>query len=228
MRKNFVIVTFVTTFIMSIVYACSAGQNDWEEDLDNSMELKTAMARGAKNYTRVDSIAESDEFLDYAISMCSLLEKLGSYISQMSEEDYKVLKNNIENEEYISDLWERADVNSLYEDMVLKRDILECNTIYLSLTDEEQALLAKEIVQFRYIQTRKIIDKQEAYQCQQTYELHKDVVDGVYARAMKQCKELSGDARKNCEEKAVTELTTMYEDINRELRECLEKCEKKI
>ena len=82
--KNFYLYAIGLACISFVIYSCTAGQYDWENDLEkeSELELKMAMSRSVKPYTLKDSIAETDEFLDCAIAFQKYVDKLDKYFSQ--------------------------------------------------------------------------------------------------------------------------------------------------
>ena len=60
--------------------------------------------------TIVNSIAESDELLDYGMNCMLLAEKLKSYTSTLTPEEFDELMNNLNNDDYMIELVSKVDI----------------------------------------------------------------------------------------------------------------------
>ena len=84
--------------ISFIIYSCTAEQYDLGSEIENELELKAnmAMSRGLKSYTAVDSIVESEEFLDCAIAFQRLRNKVDEYMEGLDENGKVAIKQAAE------------------------------------------------------------------------------------------------------------------------------------
>lgn len=222
--KNFSLFAVFMAFVSLVIYACSAGQNDWEQDMENELELKTAMSRSAKAYTRLDSIAESDEYLDYVISINNLLEKAKQYVSDLNDEELLYLRNNIENEDYIHEVWKRADLQTVYEEMLSKEKLLLENTMYAKLTESERIALYSECMFFTNqisMKTRKT--EQE---CNDAYDKKMDKITQDFIKEKEKCNIFSGDNKRDCINAATIWAGLEQNSAYKELQDCLEEAKK--
>lgn len=145
--KNFSLFVIFMAFVSLVIYACSAGQSDWEQDIENELELKTAMSRSAKMYTRVDSIAETDEFLDFKLAVNNLCNKALAYTSQFSDEELRILIENQNDDDYMEDFVEKAGLSKDLSLVTSTKERLLAMPAFSELNDEEKTLLIERNVE---------------------------------------------------------------------------------
>lgn len=133
-------------------YACSAGQSDWEQDMENELELKTAMSRSLKLDSRLDSVMYSEEFLDLIVAYQTLNSKMDSFFENLTEAEMKKMDEtaaliNVEDDRCME------EVNKFYnfskDEIVAYSDAMRRlykNTSYSKLTDKERASLFESAV----------------------------------------------------------------------------------
>lgn len=94
-----------------------------------------------KESTLINSVAESDEFLDFKMHCLSLAEKVQSYTSKLSKEEFDELMNNLNNDDYMMRI---VDGVNLIEDLSIvenARNNLLNNTDFQKLDKSEQTNL---------------------------------------------------------------------------------------
>lgn len=92
-------------------------------------------------YTLIDSIATSDEFWEFEMSNELLAEKLRVYTATLSEEEYDHHMNNINNDDYMADIIQKADMNEVLQQVDKAREKLFNQTGFLRLSKEERTQL---------------------------------------------------------------------------------------
>lgn len=93
----------------------------------------------------VDSIAESDEFLDFVMSCNLLSDKIDEYISTLSQEEKEELINNANNDDYVQNIENHVDIKEESESISVARDKLFTNTSFLQLNELEKSILFDEL-----------------------------------------------------------------------------------
>lgn len=109
-----------------IISSCSSDEHGFEVD---------------REPTLVNSVAESDEFLDFKQHCMSLAEKVQSYTSTLSKEEFDELMNNLNNDDYMMRI---VDGVNLMEDLAIvenARNNLLNNTNFHLLNESEQTTL---------------------------------------------------------------------------------------
>lgn len=109
-----------------IISSCSSDEHGFEVDGEPTL---------------VNSVAESDEFLDFKLHCMSLAEKVQSYTSTLTKEEFDELMNNLNNDDYMMRI---VDGVNLMEDLAIvenARNNLLNNTDFHLLNESEQTTL---------------------------------------------------------------------------------------
>lgn len=148
-KFSFVIAALSASFLL-IGYSCTSGQYDLEEDL-SELNLKpvatTRSIEGSSRMLLIDSISESDEFLDYMLAVKALFKKSDDYFSSLSKKERTALEttaslNNIEENKGAAGYSELCEL--LKDEMnavVSTAKVLRKNTDYLKLDNNELNVL---------------------------------------------------------------------------------------
>lgn len=88
-------------------------------------------------------VAESNEFIDFSESTNVLFESFLGYTNSLTEEEFDNLMLHIDDEEYIADLMERANLEQEIEDVKKKHIKLLRNKEYMDLEIDQQINLFK-------------------------------------------------------------------------------------
>lgn len=152
--KIFKIVFFAVLIasFLQIGYNCSSDSSSFNGELDE-VELERTTTRGMVGHrlSLVDSIAETDEFLEYMVALNSLFKKSDEYFSTLSEQERAMLEstamlNNIEGSDTgvgYSDLYQA--LKSEMDMVVSTSRILKERTGYLRLNNNELNMLFCEL-----------------------------------------------------------------------------------
>lgn len=130
-------------FVVSMgicVYSCSS---DGYEFADQPSKLVSIGGLDNVNHRTVllDSIAESDDFLDFIMSCNLFSDKMDEYISTLNKEEKAELINNANNDDYVQNLINHVDIGKELISMAMAKERLFKNTSFLQLNESEKSLL---------------------------------------------------------------------------------------
>lgn len=103
-------VSVLILFMALIMQSCNSENDEFVANTNSSLEMKTSIESVDKRVAMVNSIAESDELLDYGMNCMLLAEKLKSYTSTLSSEEFDELMNNLNNDDYMIELVSKIDI----------------------------------------------------------------------------------------------------------------------
>ncbi len=105
-------VWYLVVCMFLFIYGCSSDDYNYGNEMEsvNGAMQTRALSSKAMEYTLMDSIAESDEFLDFRIHCMNLAEKLKLYTSTLSKEEYDEFMNNLNNDDYMLDVIDEIDI----------------------------------------------------------------------------------------------------------------------
>lgn len=201
-KFSFVIAALSVSFLL-IGYSCTSEQYDLEENL-NELNLKSvATTKSIESNNRmllIDSISESDEFLDYMIAVKALFKKSDDYFSSLSKKECATLEataslNNIEENRGLagySELYEhlKDEMNAV----VSTAKALRKNTDYLQLDNNELNVLFNGQFFVFGDKLRKTRASEETLQkCASKRDERYRKADEEAARAMGDCANLQDD-----------------------------------
>lgn len=92
----------------------------------------------------INSIVESDEFLDFEINSKLVSEKVQAYISKLSKEEFDELMYYRNDDDYMDDFVNKAGISSEILLVAKSKDALLNNTDFLKLNKTEQTQLFLE------------------------------------------------------------------------------------
>lgn len=136
---------------LQIGYSCSSDFQGFNDEW-SGVKMEGATAKGIVGYrlSLVDSVAETDEFVEYMIALSSLYSKSDEYFSTLSKQEIEMLEstaklNNIEDSDAgvgYADLYQA--LKSEIDMVVSTARILYEETDYLRLSDDERNTLFRE------------------------------------------------------------------------------------
>ena len=163
--------------------------------MENGLELEAnmAMSRGLKSYTVVDSIIDSDEFLDYAIAFQALRDKVDRYMNGLTMDERKAMEqaaawSNVEDSRCLEEA--NKFYNYIENEFIAYHkalSLLESNTSYKKLNEEQLQLLTKEII--RENEPSLLKSRSVELTCAQKYQLAYDAIEIEWARTINMCNE---------------------------------------
>lgn len=152
--NNMKSISYVIVFVCGIlatffIYSCSndeyyADEAQREENSIISTRALSSRTMGIGN-TLIDSIAASDEFWEFQLSSELLAQKFDTYVSSLGEEDYDKLMENLNNDDYMNEFIQVANMEEALQQMNKAKENLVKNTGFLRLSEDEKAQL---IMQF--------------------------------------------------------------------------------
>lgn len=130
-------------FTTAIIYSCSS------DDYNYADEQKT------DQNPLIDYVATSDEFWQF--EMCSelLSEKFQAYTSTLNDEQYNILMESLNNDDYMEVFIEKANLGKELQLMNEARENLLLHTGFLRLTEEERMLLFRQYAESRELTAKK-------------------------------------------------------------------------
>lgn len=148
--KNVFGAILVASFLQ-IGYSCSSDIHSFNDELDE-IKVEGATTRGMVGHrmSLVDSVAETDEFVEYMIALNSLYKKSDEYFSKLSKQEISMLEstaklNNVGDSDAgvgYSDLYQA--LKSEMDMVVRTARILREKTDYLKLNDDEVNTLFRD------------------------------------------------------------------------------------
>ena len=140
--NNMKSISYVIVFVCGIlatffIYSCSndeyyADEAQREENSIISTRALSSRTMGIGN-TLIDSIAASDEFWEFQLSSELLAQKFDTYVSSLGEEDYDKLMENLNNDDYMDEFIQVANMEEALQQMNKAKENLVKNTGFLRL-----------------------------------------------------------------------------------------------
>ena len=109
-KSLFLSVSVLILFVALVAQSCSSENDDFVANPNSSLEMRANLESMDNRATIVNSIAESDELLDYGMNCMLLAEKLKSYTSTLTPEEFDELMNNLNNDDYMIELVSKVDI----------------------------------------------------------------------------------------------------------------------
>lgn len=122
MKNTILVLAVIAVFVSTILCIQSCGINE-EESFNSNLE--------------------SDELVDFAMSSNILFEKFLEYTNSLTDKDFEDLILHINDDEYISDIIQKAGIEKDIELVKENQTKLLSNKEYMSLNIEEQTNLFK-------------------------------------------------------------------------------------
>ncbi|CUP53692.1 hypothetical protein ACMSDU_11460 [Bacteroides thetaiotaomicron] len=135
------IVSLFLIFTVGFMYSCGSDEYEFSESMANSNLTKTSSKSISFRSDVVDSIAVSDEFLDFIMCCNMLSDKFTSYISTIDSEEEERWRNNINNSDYMDEFARKANVEVEVELIAESKRKLYNNTAFLTLNETEKSIL---------------------------------------------------------------------------------------
>lgn len=151
---------FLAIFSFFVVHGCSYSGHDFIENVPSSLANTTSTRALEQDTVRiglVDSIAESDYFLDYIKSIQILSDKFSSYYSTLNAQEKEQLRHHINNDDYTEDIVNRINIRTEIELVIKTRKNLYNNVAFKSLNDSEKNTLFNNclsVIKNTFIKTR--------------------------------------------------------------------------
>lgn len=161
LKTNFnSIFLFLAIFSSFVIYGCSYSSHDLIENVQSSL-INTTSTRALEQDTvrigLVDSIAESESFLDYIKSVQILSDKFSSYYSTLNAQEKEQLRHHINNDDYTEDVVNRVNIRTEIELVIKTRRNLYNNVAFKSLNNSEKKRLFNNrfsVIKNTFIKTR--------------------------------------------------------------------------
>ena len=93
-KSLFLSVSVLILFVALVAQSCSSENDDFVANPNSSLEMRANLESMDNRATIVNSIAESDELLDYGMNCMLLAEKLKSYTSTLTPEEFDELNKS--------------------------------------------------------------------------------------------------------------------------------------
>lgn len=109
-KSLFFSVTVLILFVALVAQSCNSENDEFVANPNSSLEMRTNLESMDKRTAILNSIAESDELLDYGMNCMLLAEKLKSYTSTLSPDEFDELMNNLNNDDYMMEIVNKIDL----------------------------------------------------------------------------------------------------------------------
>lgn len=127
------------------IYSCSSDDFYSDEMQMDKNGMVTSRALSSRmmdqGETLMDSIAISDEFWEFEMSIQLLAEKFDHYISTLSEEENDKLMENLNNDEYMEIIMKESNLENELQQVMIAKEKLILNTGFSRLSDDERIQL---------------------------------------------------------------------------------------
>ncbi len=124
-----------------IIYSCNSEDAFFDETGTCKEEIHTRALSARSICTLVDSVAESDEFIDFVMETEALAEKTKAYTKTLSDKAFEELMYNQNNDDYMEDFIKKAGIERDLEQIAKTKTKLVMNEQFVRLTKEEQMQL---------------------------------------------------------------------------------------
>lgn len=187
---------------LQIGYSCSSDFHRFNDELDE-IKVDGATTRGMAGHrmSLVDSVAETDEFVEYMIALNSLYKKSDEYFSKLSKQEIEMLEstaklNNVEDVDAgigYSDLYQA--LKSEMDMVVRTARILHEKTDYLRLNDDELNTLfrVQTLTSRRVIKKSRSSENDRIQKCAAERQERYEQAELEASRAMGECALLKDD-----------------------------------
>lgn len=126
--KKFILFLFMVTLSVSMILFSQSCDSNEEEFVNVS----------------ASTIAETDEFVDFIICSSALQDKFLAYTKTLNQSEFEELMNNLNNDEYMFDIVDKAGLEDDIQSLVNSKKNLLRNTDYSNLNiSEQKSLLVK-------------------------------------------------------------------------------------
>lgn len=145
-RTNLCFLTLiVAAFSVLLVHGCSFSEYDLVVEDSSDMVLEEANSTRALSEQNcrndlVISVSESEEYLDYLMSLHMFFDKFDSYYSSLNDKEKIQLEENLNNDDYIEDIIDESCIRNELEQMINAQNQLK-NTAYFHLNKLERSML---------------------------------------------------------------------------------------
>ena len=136
------VVSILTVSTVFIGYSCTSDEYDF---MDNSSESGLTVMKSTQTLKQrdcrdllLDSVAESDEFLDNVLEAKLVMSKYCVYVNSLSAIDRDELKYNINDDEYLENFVNKANMLHDMQELIVRRRNLLANAQFGKLDEQEK------------------------------------------------------------------------------------------
>ncbi|HJA54656.1 MAG TPA: hypothetical protein H9951_04635 [Candidatus Bacteroides intestinigallinarum] len=202
--KNVFGAILVASFLQ-IGYSCSSDFHRFNDELDE-IKVDGATTRGMAGHrmSLVDSVAETDEFVEYMIALNSLYKKSDEYFSKLSKHEIEMLEstaklNNVEGLDAgvgYSDLYKA--LKSEMDMVVRTARILREKTDYLRLNDDELNTLFRDqiLTPKRVIKKNRNPENDRLKKCEAERQAKYEQIESEATRATGECLDIEDEFKR--------------------------------
>lgn len=144
------ICSVATTFFN---YSCSTdeyyneGIRTSQNETSKTRALSSRMSTSGNSL--IDSIASSDEFWEFEISTELLSDKFHDYTSELNEEEYDKLMENLNDDDYMEEFIKKANLEKELQQMNETKENLILHTEFSKLSEDERMQLFMQYAESR-------------------------------------------------------------------------------
>ncbi|CAG9900314.1 hypothetical protein BOVA604_4079 [Bacteroides ovatus] len=138
-KKVWCMSTLVLVVCMTcIVYSCNSEDAFFDETGICEGEVHTHALSARSICTLVDSVADSNEFLDYILQFRLVKSKFTLYLNSLDNDELETFNYNINNDEFIDDFIVKAELSEDMQLLIEYRDELLSSMSFCKLKDIEK------------------------------------------------------------------------------------------
>lgn len=139
-----------------VAYSCSSDEYDNIAER-NKLDMNDGISQNGGVNSRIsliDSIGESDEFIDYIMSLQAFTKKFDAYYSALNDMEKHKFSSDLNNDDCIEHIIVEMDIKKEIDRIAITKKDLINNTLFLNLREAEKVVLFEK---FSYIFSNNLI-----------------------------------------------------------------------
>lgn len=197
-------------FTTAIIYSCSSDNYNYAD------EQKT------DQNPLIDYVATSDEFWQFEMYSELLSDKFQAYTSTLNDEQYNILMESLNDDDYMEGFIEKANLGKELQLMNEAKENLLLHTGFLRLTEEERMLLFRQYAESRGLTAKKSLKTRtegDTNKCEEQKQAAYAQAKVDYDSAILKCREESSTTQ--CHINASAKYNRSKRAADREYENCI-------
>ena len=224
-RKTFFVSLSLTLCMTLVIHSCSSNEYDFVDD--DALATESLGNLGYRT-TLVDSVATSNDFLDFVESCNLFSDKMDEYISALSQKEKEELISNENNDDFVSKFIDCIDIEKEVLAISLAKRRLLDNTSFLRLNESEKSQLFDGCFVTRghiLMKTRggEGVTQQE---CEKAKKKAYDIAYDAFIRRLLLCDDLPDREKYACQVATKLNYEAEKSQADTEYKRCMEKVKK--
>lgn len=227
-RKTFLVSLSFTLCMALVIHSCSSNEYDFVDD--DALALVSTETFGNLGYRTplVDSVATSNDFLDFVESCDLFSDKMDEYISALSQKEKEELISNANNDDFVLKFIDCIDIEEEVLAISLAKRRLLDNTSFLRLNESEKSQLFDGCLVTRGHMLIKTRDGEGVTQqeCEKAKKKAYDSAYDVFIRRLLLCDDLPDRDKYACQVATKLNYEAEKSQADTEYKRCMEKVKK--